>query len=65
MAELRVKCKGCYSPFAVPQQMSEAEFAAAALPTTMVRCPACGINRPYDKGDYFFDDGGDELPTFW
>ena len=55
MAEtLRVKCKGCYDVFEVPDQLSRAEFEAATLPTAMIACPNCRIRRPYDKGDYFF-----------
>ena len=55
MAEtLRVKCKGCYEVFVVPDQLTRAEFASASLPTTSIQCPNCRIRRPYDKGDYFF-----------
>ncbi|MEW6155418.1 MAG: hypothetical protein AB1673_15755 [Actinomycetota bacterium] len=53
---LYVKCKGCYQVFAVPDQMTPAEFAASPMPTTSIPCPHCRIRRPYDKGDYFFDD---------
>jgi RNase P subunit RPR2 len=57
MAEtLRVKCKGCYEVFEVPEQMSRAELEAATMPTTSIPCPNCRIRRPYDKGDYFFSD---------
>jgi hypothetical protein len=56
MADLMVKCKGCYDVFAVPDQMDEATFAAAGMPTTMLQCPHCRIRRPYDKADYFFDE---------
>ena len=62
---LMVKCKGCYTPFAVPEQMDEAAFAAADLPMTYLKCPECGIRRPYDKGDYFFGSGEEELPSLW
>ena len=54
-----VKCKGCYRPFALEQQMDRATFEAADLPLTHHRCPHCRINRPYDKGDYYFSSGGD------
>ena len=55
MAEtLRVKCKGCYEVFVVPDQLTRAEFASASLPTTYIQCTKCRIRRPYDKGDYFF-----------
>ena len=60
-----VKCKGCYSPFAVPEQMDEATFAAAEMPMTYLQCPECGIRRPYDKGDYFFGSGEEDLPSLW
>jgi hypothetical protein len=60
-----VKCKGCYTPFAVPDQMDEATFAAADIPTTPRQCPHCRIRRPYDKGDYFFGTGEEELPPLW
>lgn len=60
-----VKCKGCYMPFPVPEQMDEATFAAALLPTATLPCPHCGIRRPYDKGDYFFASAEDELPPPW
>jgi hypothetical protein len=56
MADLMVKCKGCYEEFPVPDQMDPAAFAAASLPTTMLQCPHCRIRRPYDKNDYFFED---------
>jgi RNase P subunit RPR2 len=59
-----VKCKGCYAPFAVPDQMDEASFAGADIPTTSLRCPECGIHRPYDKDDYFFGSGEPDLPPF-
>ncbi len=52
-----VKCKGCYAPFEVPDQMDEASFAAAEISTESLQCPHCGIRRPYDKGDYFFANG--------
>lgn len=60
--ELMVKCKGCYTPFPVPEQMDPESFAAASLPTTSIQCPHCGIRRPYDKGDYFFGSESPELP---
>jgi hypothetical protein len=64
--ELMVKCKGCYRPFSMPEewQMDRATFQATDVPLTHHRCPHCGINRPYDKGDYFFGTGGpdDESP---
>jgi hypothetical protein len=58
--QLMVKCKGCYTPFPVPDQMDRATFEATQLPLTSYRCPNCRIRRPYDKGDYFFgsDDPG-------
>lgn len=56
-AVLMVKCKGCYTPFAVPEQMDREAFAAASMGTTMIACPHCRIRRPYDKGDYFFGEG--------
>ncbi|MFP5317941.1 MAG: hypothetical protein ACLGI2_06545 [Acidimicrobiia bacterium] len=53
-ATLKVKCKGCYEVFEVPEQMSPDEFRTASMPTTSHQCPHCRIRRPYDKGDYFF-----------
>jgi RNase P subunit RPR2 len=55
--QLMVKCKGCYTPFTVPEQRSREEFQAASIPTTSIQCPHCRIKRPYDKGDYFFGSG--------
>jgi hypothetical protein len=60
--ELLVKCKGCYTPFIVEEDVDRAAFEAADLPTTSYRCPHCRIRRPYDKGDYFF--AGDEPDPF-
>lgn len=60
-----VKGKGCYTPFAVPDQMDEAQFAAAQMPTTSLPCPECRIRRPYDKGDYFFGSSAGDLPSLW
>ena len=56
--ELLVKCKGCYAPFAVPDQIERATFEAADVQMTSYRCPHCGIRRPYDKGDYYFGSPG-------
>ena len=58
--ELMVKCKGCYTAFAVPDQMDPATFEATEIPHTSHQCPHCGIRRPYDKGDYFFGSGGED-----
>ncbi len=58
-----VKCKGCYTPFAVPEQLDEDAFAAARMPTATLQCPHCRIRRPYDKGDYFFGSSSDDLPS--
>lgn len=60
-----VKCKGCYTPFEVPEQMDEAQFARASFSTTMLQCPECRIKRPYDKGDYYFGSNRDDLPSLW
>jgi RNase P subunit RPR2 len=62
---LMVKCKGCYTPFPVPDQMDERTFAEAQMPTESRQCPHCGIRRPYDKGDYFFGSPESELPPPW
>ncbi len=60
-----VKCKGCYSRFPVPDQMDEASFAGADIPTTSLQCPECRISRPYDKDDYFFGSSTEpDLPPF-
>lgn len=61
---LMVKCKGCYTRFAVPDQMDKSSFAAADIPTSPLQCPQCGISRPYDKADYFFGSGEEQLPSF-
>ena len=58
--ELFVKCKGCYTPFPVADQLDRATFEAAAIPTTSHQCPHCGIRRPYDKGDYYFASPGED-----
>ncbi len=58
--QLMVKCKGCYTPFAVPEQMDRATFETADVPMTSHQCPHCRIRRPYDKGDYFFSGGGED-----
>jgi hypothetical protein len=44
----------------VPDQMDRGTFEAADVPMTHHRCPHCRINRPYDKGDYFFGSPGDD-----
>ncbi len=63
--ELLVKCKGCYARFPVPDQMDEPTFARADIRTTSLRCPECGIHRPYDKADYFFGSSPEpDLPPF-
>ncbi|MDQ3978172.1 MAG: hypothetical protein M3314_01275 [Actinomycetota bacterium] len=58
--ELLVKCKGCYRPFSVSDEIDRATFETADIPTTSHRCPHCRIRRPYDKGDYFFGSPGDD-----
>ncbi len=44
--ELVVTCKGCYAPFPLPEDVDP-----EALSATRLRCPTCGISRPYDPGD--------------
>lgn len=61
--ELLVKCKGCYNPFPVEEQMDRESFEGAEIRQQTHRCPHCGIGRPYDKGDYYFssDERGSTL----
>jgi hypothetical protein len=51
---LMVKCKGCYAAFPAPEQLDHERFTDAEFPTGSLKCPHCGIGRPYDKGDYYF-----------
>jgi hypothetical protein len=62
---LQVTCKGCYSAFPVPDQLTEDEFAAADIPTRSLPCPHCRIRRPYDKADYFFGSQDEDLRPPW
>jgi DNA-directed RNA polymerase subunit RPC12/RpoP len=52
--QLMVKCKGCYEPFPVPEQMDPAAFESALMGTRTYQCPHCRIRRPYDQRDHFF-----------
>lgn len=56
-----VKCKGCYTPFAVDGPGDPQELRDRPPTTTSHRCPSCGISRPYDAGDLYF--AGDQPGT--